>query len=132
MSSNTTWTPRGATNTGVSNEWTNRETETQESSITLGSYGASSLVTQFINEYNVQAHLLDNEYMKFGRNSNFQLGYSRVTTNLHLKLPEHVGGQFEFTQEGVFAFPSKDLSSSTAKEGGLYYYDNNLYLGIGE
>ena len=128
---NTTWTPKGVTSTGVSNKWTNRETEAQESSITIGSYGSSQLVTEFIHEYNVKAHLLDNEYMRFGRNSDFQLGLNRSTSNLHLKLPETVGGQFEFTQEGVFAFPSKDLSSSTVKEGGMYYYNNNLYLGIG-
>jgi hypothetical protein len=128
---NTKWTPKGATNVGVSNKWTNRETENVESSITLGSYGATQLVTQLINDYNVQAHLLDNEYMKFGRSADFQLGYNYTSTNLHLKLPENVGGQFEFTNEGAFVFPSKNLSGTAAYEGGLYYYDNNLYLGIG-
>jgi hypothetical protein len=125
------WTPKGVTSDGVSNKWTNRELETQESSVTIGSFGATQLVTQQINDYNVKAHLLDNEYMRFGRDADFQLGYSSLATNLHLKLPQEVGGQFEFTRDGAFVLPSKDLSSAAANEGGMYYYNNNLYLGIG-
>ena len=116
-----------------STTWTRKSTVEQTvGGLTIGSTGTTtSLVTGLINQYNVQALLIDNEYMYFGADADFSMGYSTITDNLHINLPASETGNFTITRKGAFVFPDKDLSSETSSEGGVDYYDNQLYLGIG-
>ena len=124
----TVWTPK---NPETSTTWTKKETDEQVFGLVIGSTGTDDLVTGLINSYNVQALLVDNEYMTFGTDSDFSMGYSSLTDNLHINLPASEEGGFTITRDGSFVFPSKNLSNNTVSEGGMYYYNNNLYLGIG-
>jgi hypothetical protein len=129
----TVWKPKSSTATGTTTIWQKKDEVTQQSTVVIGSEGSqTSLVTGLINQLNVSAHLIDNEYMHFGKDKDFSIGFDSINNRLSINLPNATNEAFHITNGGAFQFPNSDLSTSTALEGGVYYYDNNLYLGIGE